>query len=94
MLCKTTLAVKDKNGWPTPGTDRYYGRVPCGCDQVELPYTQMTPGGGEVQSFHPGGLRFFYRVNCDIAQTIPFTLFTATKHPGDGVLEWKKFVTV
>lgn len=94
MLCRTTLAAKDLNGFPIPGTDRFYGRVPCGCDQVELPAVQMTPGGGEVQSFHPKRLRFFYRVDCDASQTIPFTLFTATKHPGDGVLEWKKFVTI
>lgn len=95
MLCNIVRALTDKARWPIPGTDRVLNRYPCHhCEIVELPPTQMVPDVGEVQSFHPKRLRFFYRVDCTTGRTIPSSLFTSYKHPGGGVLEYKKFVTV
>lgn len=92
--CLKYFAKRDKTGFPIPGTEMGYEKnlSDCCLGLVELPSEQMVVGGGETQYYHPGGLRFFYRVDCETGNVLPNSLFSALKHPGGGVLEWFKIV--
>jgi hypothetical protein len=90
MVCKKFYAQKDAHGFPVPGTMQGYDRLQdCKCNMVAIPEATPTVGVGQTQSFHPGKLRFFIRLDCN-NQIIPNSLIASQKHPGGNVIEFKK----